>query len=405
VLNQLEMPLLKKAALPRAISGVAMALPVQCYLTQATSLKSLARLESSWRELETSGHVPATIFQSFDWVKTWCETYAQPQSKTRIIVVTGYTNNRLVFVLPLMTDKILGLIRASWLSQPIAQYGDILCHKNENPVQWMQHAIDYLKVSSAIDVLHLRHVRQTSNLYPFASSAMGDGKLNERAPYLDLTTFKTDGDYEARYDSRQRKHRKKVRKGLETLGPINFVQLHDPNEIDTALDYAVAQKRNWLQQRGRFNRTMACPQHNQFLKALSRFDKNSATLQVTQLSAGEQHVSWEASFLFNGVQYCYLTAHQTGFTDRSPGRLHFDLSQRHSLANGLKAFDLMVPYDPYKESWSSAMEPVNDYYLALSKRGSVIGNAYFGLLRPLLRNFYAKLPIPILRILKTLLRQ
>jgi CelD/BcsL family acetyltransferase involved in cellulose biosynthesis len=405
VLNQIEMPLLNKAALPRAISGVAIAMPAQSYLTQATSLKSLSRLETGWRELENSSHVPATVFQSFDWIKTWCETYAQPESDTRIVVVTGYTDNRLVFILPLMIDSVLGLTRASWLSQPIAQYGDILCHKNEDPIRWMRHSLDYLKDTSAIDILHLRHVRQTSNLYPFAATAMGDGKLNERAPYLDLTAFQTDAEYDARYDSRQRKHRKKVRKALEEIGPINFDQLHDQDEIGSALDYAVAQKRTWLKQRGRFNRTMTCPQHNKFLKALSRFDESGATLQVTQMSAGEQRVSWEASFLFRGVQYCYLTAHQTGFTDKSPGRLHFDLSQRRSLASGVKVYDLMVPYDPYKESWSSAMEPVNDYYLALSKRGALIGNTYFGTLRPILRNLYAKLPVRVLRVLKTLLRQ
>jgi CelD/BcsL family acetyltransferase involved in cellulose biosynthesis len=405
LLKTIEMPLLNKAALPKVAASNSVAMAPNSYLTLASSSKSLLRLEKGWRELETASHVPATIFQSFDWVKTWCEIYAQPESDVRVLVVTGYTNDQLVFILPLEVSKFLGITRATWLSQPIAQYGDLLCHRQEDPSHWMGLAIEFLKSSSAIDVLHLRHVRQSSNLYPFAERSMGDGKLNERAPYLDLTTFSNDTEYEGRYDSRQRKHRKKIRKGLEEFGELSFIQLSDQNEIDAAIDYAVVEKRKWLKQRGRFNRTMACPRHNRFLQALARLDDKGATLQVTQMSAGEHKVSWEASFVYKHVQYCYLTAHQTGFTNRSPGRLHFDLSQRRSLAQGIKTYDLMVPYDPYKDSWSSATEPVNDYYLGISKRGELFGRVYFGTLRPVFRNIYAKLPIPILRVLKTLLRQ
>ena len=379
-------------------------MPKQNYLTVATSLKSLLRLEQGWRDLETSSHVAATVFQSFDWIKTWGEIYAQPQSHIRIMVLTGYSNNRLVFVLPLSIDKVLGLKRGTWLSQPIAQYGDILCDKNEDPIQWMQFSIDFLKQRGAVDFLQLRHVRQTSNVFSFATTQMKDGKLHERAPYLDLTAFQSDADYDARYDSRQRKHRKKVRKALEEVGPVSFTQLSDQNEIDQAIDFAISEKREWLKQRGRFNTTMACPQHGQFLKALARLDNQQATLLVTQLSAGDQRISWEASFAYRGIQYCYLTAHKSDFTNKSPGRLHFDLSQRHSLANGIKSYDLMVPYDQYKESWSSAMEPVNDYYVPLNTAGAIIANTYLGTLRPLLRHIYSKLPVSILRVLKTLLR-
>ncbi len=395
---------MKHVAKPGAMSGAAFAMPQQCYLTVATSLKSLLRLEQGWKDLETSSHVAATVFQSFDWIKTWSEIYAKPESQMRMMVVTGYSNNRLVFVLPMSIDKMLGLNRGTWLSQPIAQYGDILCDKNEDPNQWMEFAVSFLKQTRAVDFLHLRHVRQTSNLFAFAQAHMKDGKLHERAPYLDLTAFQSDADYDARYDSRQRKHRKKVRKALEEIGPITFAQLGDEGEIDQAIDFAISEKRDWLKQRGRFNTTMACPKHSQFLKALARLDNHRATLLVTQLSAGEQRISWEASFAYRGIQYCYLTAHKSDFTNKSPGRLHFDLSQRHSLSNGIAAYDLMVPYDHYKESWSSAMEPVNDYYLSLNTAGAIVSNTYLGALRPLLRDIYSKLPVSILRILKTLLR-
>ena len=123
-----------------------------------------------------------------------------------------------------------------------------------------------------------------------------------------------------------------------------------------------------------------------------------------QLSAGDQPISWEIGFIYHGTQYLYLTSHMAKLTDLSPGRLTFDLSQRQALRQGLKSYDLMIPYDPHKESWASQTEPVNDYYLPLNTYGAFYGHFYFGWLRPILRKIYLGLPMGKLKILQKILR-
>ena len=100
-----------------------------------------------------------------------------------------------------------------------------------------------------------------------------------------------------------------------------------------------------------------------------------------------------------------MTAHVNEMTNLSPGRLHFDLAQRHWLARGQSSYDLMVPYDSYKDSWSSEQEPVNDYYLPLSALGQVYGSVYLKVLRPWAKVLYKQLPTSTLRILKRVLWQ
>ncbi|MDE2384564.1 MAG: GNAT family N-acetyltransferase [Alphaproteobacteria bacterium] len=376
-----------------------------CRLVLLSTGKSLLRLEQGWKQLEASSAVAPTAFQSFEWVKAWHEVYGQPDSARELQLLAGYRNDELVFLWPLIKQRRHGLTVLTWATEPIAQYGDLLCHREETASDWINWSIAYLRQQAEVDLLYLRHVRQTSNFAPYAQRHFRDGQLNERAAAMDLSQFKTDADYDARYDSRQRKHRKKARKALEEMGAFAYGPVTDVAAVKSAIAAATREKLAWLEERGKFNTTIACPGHQLFLEKLSRLDASGLHLTLTQISLGEKPISWEFCFAYNGVQYCYMTAHENALTDYSPGRVHFDLAQRHWLAQGQKSYDLMVPYDPYKESWSSALEPVNDYYLPLTAKGSLYGNLVIGWLRPQARGIYMRLPPRVLRVLKKLLRQ
>jgi hypothetical protein len=69
-------------------------------------------------------------------------------------------------------------------------------------------------------------------------------------------------------------------------------------------------------------------------------------------------------------------------------------------------FDLMVPNDTHKESWSSAVVVTNDYYLPISTAGAALGHVFIRTLRPLLRKAYYNMDASTLRKLnwKTLFK-
>jgi CelD/BcsL family acetyltransferase involved in cellulose biosynthesis len=77
-----------------------------------------------------------------------------------------------------------------------------------------------------------------------------------------------------------------------------------------------------------------------------------------------------------------------------------DQSQRLALRDGCTVFDLMVPNDEYKESWSSSAMATNDYHLPLTNAGWLFGRLYLEALRPALRAAYYRLPESALRALK-----
>lgn len=359
-----------------------------------STLDGLLSLRAEWTSLEARCHSPPSVFQSFDWVNEWAKVYCDPSGSNPVEmqIMLGRKNNKLVFVMPLLLRRVQGVKMLTLLTDPQAQYGDILCDRNENTEFWMRAALEFCQASNTADILYIRHVRGDSNLAPFAKQHLMDAHFNEQAPYLDLTAFKSSADYDARYSSTQKKRRKKIRKYLQDLGPVSFATVKDLAACDTAIAMAVAEKHIWLKDRGRYSRVMNCPRHVEFLQRLARLSGSRLKLVVTKLSAGDKPASWDISFRYEGTNYCYITSHVNTLNDLSPGRLHMDQSQRLSLADGMKKFDLMVPNDPHKESWCSGKTEVNDYYYAFTAKGRLFGTAYLGWLRPLIRKAYYSLP-------------
>ncbi len=373
-------------------------------LKTISTIEDLRTLEYDWRKLEIENEGRSTVFQSFDWIMAWCESYLPGNGQSEIFVITGYRGVNLVFALPLIKTRKTGVIILDWLTHPIGQYGDALCAKSEDPQVWMTSALEHITKSRCADLVRLRHVRDTSNVANFAKRHMQDAKYNERAPYLDLTEFKTEAEYDARYTSTQRKRRKKIRKSLEEMGDVSFAVLPPGAGRDVAIDQSIIEKNAWLSDRGRFNRVMGCPSHVAFLKRLARISNSNFTAVTTEIKAGQKPVSWEIGFRYLGTHFAYITSHVNALTDLSPGRLHMDYSQRQALADGQKQFDLMVPHDIHKESWSSGTIPTNDYFQSVSFLGWLYGQTYLKALRPLMRKLYYKLPSRALRLLQPLTR-
>ena len=377
-----------------------LALPHGAHLSLATTLQSLAALEEPWLALEQAASNTPSVFQSYGWVSSWAKTYVTDQSATELCIVTGFQEGKLVFVLPLMKEK-SGPVRVlRWLSEPFGQYGDALISADQALRPWFSNAIDFIRRLKDIDVIRLRHVRKDSAVAEFCRTEMMDARLDEKAPYLDLTAYANEEIYNARYTPTQRKRRKIIRKELEEMGAVEFKILPPGTLSDAALTEAIAEKNLWLEERGRQNRALRCPRLLKFLKDLSRTTGGYLEVETSELRAGYRAVSWEVGFNFRGTHFAYITSHVNALTDLSPGRLHMDLSQRNCIRNGLKKFDLMVPHDQHKESWSSGFVKTADYYVSLTLLGRIYGQVYLRILRPVIRRMYYNSPKWLLKLVK-----
>jgi CelD/BcsL family acetyltransferase involved in cellulose biosynthesis len=378
--------------------------PPATRLSVVSDPAQFAALESSWRQLEASSPDRSNVFQSFDWLSNWAHVYGGSSATAGLHVVLGHRGSRLVFAWPLMRTKAGPLTILRWMSEPVSQYGDILLDTSEDAETWMADALTELRQTPGIDALRLRHVRADAAAAPFLQRYFRDSRMPEQAPWLDLSVFADEAAYDARYNAVQRKRRKKYRKSLEdAVGPVVFEILRPGLATDQAIEHAVSLKSEWIEQRGRHNQVLNCEEVKAFFKRLARRQSDTVQLVVSALTAGGKPVSWEIGLRQRGVHYAFLTSHVIDMEEFSPARLHMDLAQRLAIKNGIKSYDLMVPSDAYKESWSSHRCATADYHLPLSARGWVFGVIYLEQLRPVLRKAYYRMPERVLRLLKPIL--
>jgi CelD/BcsL family acetyltransferase involved in cellulose biosynthesis len=375
-------------------------LPHDAALAHVHNLADFARLEADWRELESQS--PATsLFQSFDWLQSWTAVYMTEGNGNQPFIVTGTLGGKLVFAWPLMLQRHGPVKVLRWLSKPLAQYGDVLMAPGLCPRAWLPAALRLIRSESGADMIRLRHVRADATVAPFLSTHFRDSQQHDMAPVLDLTAFANEAAYEARYSSSQRKRRKKIRKNLEDAnGPVQFDILDPGPANDDAIAEAVHEKHKWLAERGRKNQALCENKVTAFLRELSHRRGGSVQLVTSRMTVGDKPVSWEIGLRKGSTHFGFITSHRTDLTDYSPGRLHMDLSQRQALRDGMSAFDLMVPNDPHKESWSSSKVEVRDHHLPLTALGRLYGLGYVETARPLLRKAYYAMPPELLKLLK-----
>jgi len=369
-------------------------LPLDGHISLVSDLGGLERLADDWRELHQSCAHSAGIFQSAEWCLSWARFYMKPEHGAEPCVITGYQDGALVFLWPLMKVRSGPFTILRWLIDPFAQYGDILVRSGTDARPWCRNAMEFLRRLKGIDCLRLRHVRADAAIHPFLSEQFHAAGETDEAPFLDLTAYPTEAAYDKRYSREQRKRRNKIRKSLEAMGPVEFRVLPPGSAMDRAMEQAITQKRRWLAERGLYSKPLACSYLEPFLRDLSR-NAGAISLVTSCLTAGNRPISWEIGLRCGKTHFGFITAHDTDLTDASPARLHMDLSQRQALRDGMQIFDLMIPGDPHKQSWSSGRVAVHEFHAPLSMAGMIYGHGYISLLRPIVRRFYHSAPAAI----------
>ena len=150
------------------------AMPDGAHMSLITAPGSLDSLEAGWRNLEECCAARHAVFQTFDWCRNWARVYATPESGSSLAVVAGYHHGALAFVWPLMAAAAGPANVLRWLSEPLAQYGDVLVAPGEDTATWMEAALAFLQQTGGYDAFWLRHVRDIDALSMAGVPVYGD---------------------------------------------------------------------------------------------------------------------------------------------------------------------------------------------------------------------------------------
>ncbi|MGJ0391730.1 MAG: GNAT family N-acetyltransferase [Methylocystis sp.] len=310
------------------------------------TLADVDALAAEWAELEAATP-EATGFQSFAWCRTWLAV-AGERARPRILCLRE--GGRLVMLLPLQLQRRLGVSIARWIGEPLTQYGDALARDEARRAHWRRLAEHELGRSPDVDLIALSRLR--------AGGVMADGTTAGEAvsaPYVDLRVAK----------ARRHKSIERRTKRLASYGPLALVDAESPAKRESLARHGLALKRAWLAARGGYSTGLSNPIAEEFIAALAR----DGFLRVNVLCVGGEVGAVDLGFVGGGAYRSFLGCYDDRFAEGSPGQALTGQLIARCAAQGLSAYDMLLPADAYKLGWATGETRIEARFLARSLKG------------------------------------
>ena len=379
--------------------------PVQCAaparlgLGIVSSRAGFHALEAEWTSLFERAGQPQQVFLQYNWLWHWLEHFfAEGQVADRsLLIITGRIAGRLSLVLPLLHERRLGVGCIGWMGDPVSQYGDVLMEDGPEADRLLELALDHIRLLGA-DLLHLRKVRADSRLAPMLQKRGAQITDCLEAPCLDLCNAPDYASYERRYDSRERKNRRRQRRRLAEQGVLSSERHREDPGHGQAVAGLIAMKQAQLRSRGKLSRAYSNDGFARFMTAVATAAERPVGFRLAQLKLDGSTVAGSISFVAKGHCAAHVTVYDPAFERCGPGSLLLEDSLKASMLEGVSTYDLLAPGAAYKRGWADRSVAVCDYAMPLTARGRLYQAGYISFVYRGTRQIAERLPPPLGRL-------
>ena len=289
-----------------------------------------------------------------------------------LVVASDGAGNPLV-ILPLGIRHRAGLTIASFL-------GDR--HANLNLGVFDRTAMERLGRSEMESVLRQAATMRGVDLYMLRSQPLQYQGIDNPMMHMPRvgcasscwgTPLEGDGETmirQLRSSESLKKLRAKARK-LGEIGPIAYVEAHDPATIETILNAFYAQKSGQFDKLGIAD-PYACPAVRQFLlDGLKETGGRSAPIGLWALRVGDAVAAVFAAATHAGRRSGMFISYDAdpAIAKNSPGELLLQHVIKASCDSDLKSFDLGTGDGPYKKDYCPVQKPLFDSILPMTIKG------------------------------------
>jgi CelD/BcsL family acetyltransferase involved in cellulose biosynthesis len=326
--------------------------------------------ERAWRTLEASGQL-FTAYQRFDFLQFWQHSVGAPQDATPLIVIAYDAERRPLLVLPLTLRRIHGLAVASFMGGKHTTFNMALWDRDFAGMARradIETVIGELRQHHAVDVLALcqQPLRWNDVANPLASLAH-QPSVND-CPVLNM---ETDAAPQALIsNSLRRRLKAKERKLKDLAGYRHYVATEDA-DITRLLDWFFRVKPARMAQQHLPNVFAETGVADFIRKAcLARRPGGGRLIEIHALECDEEIIALYAG-VADGQRFSMMfnTYTLSGHSRFSPGLLLIRNIIDHYATQGLRALDLGVGSDDYKQLFCKRQEPIFDSFVPLTARG------------------------------------
>lgn len=355
-------------------------------------------LRSEWSALFDTCGRPHQVFQTFEWLAIWAGLYID--KSTRLRVVTGRIEGRLVLVWPLVMRKAFGVRILSGMGEPLSQYSDALIAADLGDAG-EDAAFAYVK-ALPVDVVSFRRVRDDAAVAPLLRRNLGAPANRQASPFVDLAGARSAEAFEKRFAGKLRSSRRRRRRRLEERGMVTFTH-HGPSPeaaalVATALDF----KRQWARRTGVLAPALRDARFERFFVAAALAGTLAPGMRVSALRCAAQIVGIEISVACKGRLFGHVLAPCPDFDAAGVGGILAEATIVSALEQGYTAVDLLAPADPYKLEWTTTSVGVGDYSMSLGLLGHLYTRLWLRFGRSAIKTIVSRLQPAIARLSRRL---
>lgn len=367
-----------------------------------TTREDFDALEADWNDLFARAGQSAQLFQAFNWNWHWANHFiGTTRSRTRLAVVTGRRDGRLIMIWPLVMERGAGLRVLAWMGEPVSQYGDVLAEDGPLQLELLRESWRFIVSTLKPDLARLNKTRADGVVAPLLAELGAMSTQQLAAPFLDLASAPTFEVYAERYPVKARKNRRRLARRLEEQGVTQFRELAEGPEASEIAGRALEIKRVWLKEKGLVSPALNDERTKAFFQAAAADTHRPTHIRVAVLMCGEAVAAVEIGFACRDRMAIHVMAYDLNFDKAAAGILLLEHMIETSLVSGVGVYDLMAPGDGYKKEWADGTVRVDDFAVPMTITGTIFARGYLGFVRPRLKGAIAKIPLSTRRVLSS----
>lgn len=337
----------------------------------------LTAAEPHWRTLELVDSL-ATPYQRYDFLKHWQRHVGSNSGMTPFIVVGFSQESEPLFLLPLCSRPIGGLIGLEFLGGKHANFNMALWRRDVAATigaDGLRNALASL--SGHADVLKLINQPLTwgGATNPFAllphQRAANYGFSGALVPDFDALL-------RARSNSEARKKMRKKERALASFGELRFERATEPDDVRRVIDAFFKQKSARMRALG-MSDAFSLPGVRRFIEAAAteQLVDGKPLVELYALSVDDMIVATMGGIV-GSSRFCAMfnSIIQGRFAVESPGEQLILRLVRSCCERGLLTFDLGIGEARYKNLLCGDAEPLFDSYIPLSAAGRLPALAF-----------------------------
>jgi CelD/BcsL family acetyltransferase involved in cellulose biosynthesis len=337
----------------------------------------LTAAEPHWRALELVDSL-ATPYQRYDFLKHWQRHVGSNSGMTPFIVVGFNQESEPLFLLPLCSRPIGGLIGLEFLGGKHANFNMALWRRDVAATIGADGLRNVLaSLSGHADVLKLINQPLTwgGATNPFAllphQRAANYGFSGALVPDFDALL-------RARSNSEARKKMRKKERALASFGELRFERATEPDDVRRVIDAFFKQKSARMRALG-MSDAFSLPGVRRFIEAAAteQLLDGKPLVELYALSIDDIIVATMGGIVGSG-RFCAMfnSIIQGRFAVESPGEQLILRLVRSCCERGLLTFDLGIGEARYKNLLCGDAEPLFDSYIPLSAAGRLPALAF-----------------------------